>query len=90
MLRVVHEGIDTRAVTPNPGAKLRLANGKLELSASDEVVTYVARNLEPYRRFVSFMNTLPSVLDRRPKAHAISDPDQTSSHSPGPSQIFSL
>lgn len=49
MLRVIHEGIDTRAVAPNPSARLRLPN--LELSAGDEAVTYVARNLEPYCGF---------------------------------------
>ncbi len=71
MLRVVHEGIDTRAVAPNPSAKLRLPEGGPELSAGDEVVTYVARNLEPYRGFTSFMKSLPLILARRPKAHVV-------------------
>lgn len=69
MLRVVHEGIDTKAVAPNPSARLRLPN--LELSAGDEIVTYVARNLEPYRGFTSFMRSLPRILDRRPNAQVI-------------------
>jgi glycosyltransferase involved in cell wall biosynthesis len=69
MLRVAHEGIDTRAVAPNPSARLRLPN--LELSAGDEVLTYVARNLEPYRGFTSFMKSLPKILAQRPNAQVV-------------------
>jgi glycosyltransferase involved in cell wall biosynthesis len=32
------------------------------------VITYVARNLEPYRGFHTFMRALPEMLRRRPKA----------------------
>jgi glycosyltransferase involved in cell wall biosynthesis len=71
MLRVIHEGIDTRVVKPNPLAKLSLPNSNRELTAQDEVVTYVARNLEPYRGFQSFMRSLPAILTRRPNAHVI-------------------
>lgn len=71
MLRVVHEGIDTRVVKPNPCAKLSIPGGGQELTAGDDVVTYVARNLEPYRGFVSFMKALPSILARRPKARVV-------------------
>ena len=41
------------------------------LFRSDEVVTYVARNLEPYRGFHVFMRALPDLLRRRPKAHVV-------------------
>lgn len=71
MLRVVHEGIDTHTVAPNPNARLRLPGNNREISAGDEVLTYVARNLEPYRGFVSFMKSLPLILARRPNAHII-------------------
>jgi hypothetical protein len=64
MLHVLHEGIDTRQVAPNPQACLRIAGKDIELSANDEVVTYVARNLEPYRAFPSFMRSLPTILAR--------------------------
>lgn len=40
----------------------------IELAAGDEVVTYVARNLEPHRGFPVVMHSLPSILARRPKA----------------------
>jgi glycosyltransferase involved in cell wall biosynthesis len=71
ILRVIHEGIDTNLVQPNPTARLRLPDSAVELSRDDEVVTYVARNLEPYRGFPSFMRSLPAVLERRPKAHIV-------------------
>jgi glycosyltransferase involved in cell wall biosynthesis len=71
MLRVLHEGVDTAAVQPNPNARLRLPGLDRELSSGDEVLTYVARNLEPYRGFVSFMKSLPLILARRPNAQVL-------------------
>jgi glycosyltransferase involved in cell wall biosynthesis len=35
------------------------------------VITYVARNLEPYRGFHTFMRALPAVLAARPKAQVL-------------------
>lgn len=70
-LHIVHEGVDTRTVTPNPRARLRIPNTDIEVSAGDEVLTYVARNLEPYRGFPSFMRSLPSILSRRPNARVL-------------------
>lgn len=71
MLRVIHEGIDTRVVKPNPLAKLSLPNSNRELTAQDEIVTYVARNLEPYRGFQSLMRSLRAILSRRPNANVV-------------------
>ena len=71
MLRVVHEGIDTRAVAPNPNVRLRVPGYDRELTTNDEILTYVARNLEPYRGFTSFMRSLPSILTRRPNARVL-------------------
>jgi len=70
LLHVVHEGIDTTQVAPSPTARLPLPNGRV-LTAADEVVTYVARNLEPYRGFPTFLRSLPDVLARRPKAQVV-------------------
>lgn len=71
MLEVVHDGIDTDIVRPDPQAQLQLPGGGIRLSAEDEVVTYVARNLEPYRGFPSFMRSLPAILNQRPRAHVL-------------------
>lgn len=74
-ITVIHDGIDLDALKFNPNARLKLAyagNGnQLEFKPGDEVLSYVARNLEPIRGFHVFMRTLPEVLRRRPQAHAI-------------------
>lgn len=70
-IALVHEGVDTDAVRPDAGAKLALPEHGLELAAGDEVITYVARNLEPYRGFHSFMRALPEILRRRPRARVL-------------------
>jgi glycosyltransferase involved in cell wall biosynthesis len=43
----------------------------VELSAADEVITFVARNLEPLRGYHAFMRALPRVLAQRPNAHVV-------------------
>ncbi|MBC3919659.1 glycosyltransferase [Undibacterium sp. CY18W] len=70
-LHITHEGIDTQVAAPNPSARFAIPDSDVELTADDEVVTYVARNLEPYRGFPSFMRSLPSILANRPKAHIL-------------------
>lgn len=71
MLQVVHDGIDTDRVGPDTAARLRLPNSDIEVAAGEEIVTYVARNLEPYRGFPSFMRSLPTILRRRPAARVL-------------------
>lgn len=60
-IQVIHEGIDTANLGPDPEAVLKLPNGRV-LKAGEPIVTYVARNLEPYRGFHSFMRALPKIL----------------------------
>jgi len=69
-ITVVHDGIDTDAVAPNPAVSLTL-NGKLSLTKQDEVITFVNRNLEPYRGYHVFMRALPEILKRRPNARVL-------------------
>ena len=85
MLRVVHEGIDTGRAAPDAHARLRLPDGR-ELTRADEVVTYVARNLEPYRGFPSFMRSLPAVLVQRPNAQVVVIGGDETSYGPPPPQ----
>lgn len=70
-ISVVHEGVDTDYMKPDPAASVTIAEKKLTLSANDEVVTYIARNLEPYRGFHSFMRALPLILKHRPQAQVL-------------------
>jgi glycosyltransferase involved in cell wall biosynthesis len=67
---VVHDGIDTARLQPNAGVELTL-NGQLRLTRKDEVITFVNRNLEPYRGYHVFMRALPEILARRPQARVL-------------------
>jgi glycosyltransferase involved in cell wall biosynthesis len=69
-ITVVHDGIDTEAVAPNPNVSLTL-NGNIVLTKQDEVITFVNRNLEPYRGYHIFMRALPDILKQRPKARVL-------------------
>ena len=71
LISVIHEGIDTEVVRPDPQAVLKLEAQKLELSRKDEVITYVSRNLEPYRGIHIFMRALAKILKQRPQARVL-------------------
>jgi len=73
-ISVIHDGIDTVAVAPNAavGLTLKKADGQdLPLNRKDEVITFVNRNLEPYRGYHVFMRALPELLKRRPNARVL-------------------
>jgi glycosyltransferase involved in cell wall biosynthesis len=69
-ISVTHDGIDTGRVAPDPNVRLRLGD-RLVLSRDDEVLTFVNRNLEPYRGYHVFMRALPEVLRARPRARVL-------------------
>lgn len=69
-LTVAHDGIDTALVRPDPDARLVIENGPV-LTRDDEVITFINRNLEPYRGYHVFMRALPDLLKRRPQAHVV-------------------
>lgn len=69
-ISVVHDGIDTEQLKPNPQIALQLAQD-LKLTRNDEVITFISRNLEPYRGYHQFMRALPQVLNERPNAHVL-------------------
>jgi glycosyltransferase involved in cell wall biosynthesis len=58
-MSVIHDGIDTDVVKP------------LGSDSDEELITYVARNLEPYRGFHVFMRAIPEIQKRRPKARIV-------------------
>ena len=63
-ISVIFDGIDTQTVRPNTAATLTLPG--VTLRAGDEVLTFVNRNLEPYRGYHRFMRALPRILRERP------------------------
>ncbi len=69
-ISVIHEGVNTERVHPDPTARLWLRGSK-SLSREDQVLTYSARRLEPYRGFHVFMRALPKVLEECPGAHVV-------------------
>jgi len=69
-ITVIHDGIDTRTSCPDPIATLEV-EGAGRLSRSDEVITFVNRNLEPYRGYHVFMRALPRLLAERPNARIL-------------------
>ena len=68
-MSVIHDGIDTAAASPGAGA-------------DEELITYVARNLEPYRGFHVFMRAIPEIQRRRPKARIVIVGGDAVSYSP--------
>jgi glycosyltransferase involved in cell wall biosynthesis len=65
-LQVLHEGVDTGVLRPD--AQAHWAHGGNVLRHGDPIVTYVARNLEPYRGFHIFMRSLPLLQRLAPQA----------------------
>lgn len=70
-MSLIHDGIDTNIVRPEPKAQLALARDTLVLKPGDEVITFINRNLEPYRGFHVFMRALPEIQRRRPQARIV-------------------
>ena len=69
-IEVIFDGVDCDRLTPNPDATFPLPDGRI-LQRGDEVLTFVNRNLEPYRGYHIFMRALPDVLVARPKAQVV-------------------
>ncbi|GAB1479096.1 glycosyltransferase [Paracoccaceae bacterium] len=69
-LTVIFDGVNTAILRPDPAAQITLPDGRV-LRAGDEVLTFVNRNLEPYRGYHIFMRALPAVLAARPGAQVV-------------------
>ncbi len=83
-IRVIHEGLNLEVLCANPDASFRLPNGSM-LTRKNKVITYVSRQLEPYRGFHIFMRALPELQKRLPDAHfVIAGGDGVSYGTPAP------
>lgn len=69
-IAVLHDGIDTDRLRPDPAARFTLPSGRV-LAPGDEVLTFVNRNLEPYRGAHVFLRSLPAVLAARPQVQVV-------------------
>lgn len=73
-ISVIHDGIDTSVCAPDPDASIEIktADGvTTALKQGEEIVTFVVRNLEPYRGFPQFMRAAEIIQKRRPNAKII-------------------
>lgn len=68
-ISIIHEGVNTKIVRPDPKAYVSLNDKGITLRKDDEIITFVNRNLEPYRGFHVFMRALPQLQKERPNAH---------------------
>ena len=64
-IKIIHDGIDTVSLKPNASVEISLNSG-VKLNNKDEIITFVNRNLEPYRGYHIFMRSLPKLLEKRP------------------------
>lgn len=69
-IEVIFDGVNTATLRPDPAAQFALPDGRI-LRAGDEVLTFVNRNLEPYRGYHIFLRALPDVLAARPQAQVV-------------------
>ena len=69
-ISVLHEDIDTAVARPGE-VSVQISTCTRSLTRADEVITFIARNLEPYRGFHVFMRALPEILRRRPRAEVV-------------------
>lgn len=69
-LQQVFEGINAGFVKPADDVVFTLPNGD-EVSQQDEVITYVSRNLEPYRGIHQFLRAVEIIQQRRPNVQCL-------------------
>ena len=68
---MLHEAVDTDIVKPlEKKGSLTLPDGT-ELSPETQVVTYVARNFEPYRGFPQAMRAIARLMKQQKKIHVL-------------------
>ena len=67
-IEVFHEGVRTDRLIPDHDSDLSIEIAGSRFTREDELVTYVARNLEPSRGFHIMMRALPLLQKLRPAA----------------------
>ncbi len=71
-IRVIREGAKLDVCKPDPAVRRKpFAIGDFHVAPDEKLVTYVARNLEPYRGFHVMMRALPDLLAGRPDVKVV-------------------
>ena len=71
-ISVLPEGVNLELCKPNPAIRTKpMTLGNFVIAPEDKLVTYVARNLEPYRGFHVMMRALPDLLRARPDVRVV-------------------
>ncbi|MBN9509400.1 MAG: glycosyltransferase [Alphaproteobacteria bacterium] len=71
-IRLIREGARLDVCRPDPEAcRQDFAIGEFRVTQGEKLVTYVARNLEPYRGFHIMMRALPHLLSARPDVKVV-------------------
>jgi len=71
-ISVLSEGVNLEVCAPDPkAAKQDFVLGELVVRPHEKLVTYVSRDLEPYRGFHVVMRSLPRILQARPDVRII-------------------
>ena len=71
-ISVIPDGVDLAVCRPDPAARQRMFQlGDPALPPGRKLVTFVARDLEPYRGFHTLVRSLPALLDARPDVSVI-------------------
>jgi glycosyltransferase involved in cell wall biosynthesis len=70
-VEVVFDGIDTDHVRPEAEARFEHPALPAPVAAGEPLVTFVNRNLEPYRGYHVFMRALPEIQRRAPDARVL-------------------
>jgi len=69
-ISVLHDGVDTEYCTPKEDTTIELTRGK-KIGRKDEIITYIARNFEPYRGFPTFMKAAEILHKERPNCQIV-------------------
>ena len=79
-INVIHDGVDTDIIKPgNPDGSLEIKHININnkkpvvtrLTKKDKIITFVNRNLEPYRGYHSFMRSIPKIQKEHPDAYVL-------------------
>jgi glycosyltransferase involved in cell wall biosynthesis len=79
---VIHDGINTDFFSPQEAGRRPGSVQELDLGAMEEIVTYTARGMEPFRGFPQFFKSIPEILKARPKCHVVIMANDTVHYSP--------